>query len=775
MQNDKFARMAALAGGQTLATPDTPQDPSVEIPERFSPENLQRLQEEIEEERRQSTQSREELATENDGAWSNEDSLSAAQRFFSSSALGWGDEMGLYVSAMIAANVIYPYYDLETTTAEQYKKMKAEYDAKQEKFAQENAGAALAADIGGAVASPAMAIKAASTLKNLGLATGEGAIYGAGASKEGQRLEDAATGALFGAGGATAVTAATKALGTATNVFTRRRVEGDLVDADGDFVPITLAASDPKGVEGLIHTFYRDVVAPSFGGKGIIREQENVITGKAEDLLESQKEFAKSLDKGVKEKIAQADIEMKDAGRALEAERKALKELQTNKTKDAIVPLKEKFKALNSGKADQIINKALSDVRKTTDARRLVFRDEAFANSMPASATAEDITNVLSKSDIGERARELDKLWNVKGYDVLDDRMFRFKKNELSRNLSRALESDDYFIANTVDVGSVMREFDRIIEKTALFANKDGRVKGNVISALRSRVGKLANDAVDPNNRRAFYTLQDELDKIVQKQLTPADAAKLDAERGKWKSTVVLREAIEGTRRDPKKRGVFDEADWLSEVAKNNRWDSRYGTGPLTKKARDLEFNLGQAEKSIARRAAKEGKKKAYMVEKTMRDHQAELQSSLAKIDKAMDAKKKALVRNPDLASEIAIDMQRQSLLKSELKTLEADLKTLKQLRSGQNPSWFHTIAATAMLTGGYLGGPVGAGAAYLGAVGVGRLLAKPSAQRFVAGQTAPQQSVQRMLQSDLTGRTADILARSGGATSVRSGMLTDE
>ena len=768
MQNDKFARMAALAGGQTLATPDTPQDPSVEIPERFSPENLQRLQDEIEEERRQSTQSREELATEEEG-WSSEDSIMAAQRFFSSSALGWGDEIGLWVAAIAASGTT------GNPVKEVYADMRKHYDAKQEQFAREHAGAALAADIGGAIASPAMAIKAGSTLANLGLAAGEGAIYGAGASKEGQRLQDAATGALFGAGGATAVTAATKALGATANVFTRRRVEGDLVDADGDFVPITLAASDPKGVEGLIHTFYRDVVAPSFGGKGIIREQENVITGKAEALLDSQKEFAKSLDKGVKERIAQADIGMKDAGRALEAERKALKELQTNKTKDTIVPLKEKFKALNSGKADEIINKALSDVRKTTDARRLVFRDEAFANSMPASATAEDITNVLSKSDIGERARELDKLWNVKGYDVLDDRMFRFKKNELSTNLNRALESDDYFMANTVDVGGVMKEFNRIIDKTALFANKDGRVKGNVISALRSRVGQLANDAVDPNNKRAFYTLQDELDKIVQKQLKPEDAAKLSAERGKWKSTVVLREAIEGTRLDPKKRGVFDEADWLSEVAKNNRWDSRYGTGPLTKKARDLEFNLGQAEKSIARRAAKEGKKKAYMVEKTMRDHQAELQSSLAKIDKTMDAKKKALVRNPDLASEIAIDMQRQSLLKSELKTLEKDLKTLKQLRSSQNPSWFHTIAATALLTGGFLsGGPVGAALAYGSAVGAGRVLTKPTAQRVVAGQTAPQQSVQRMLQSDLTGRTADILARSGGAVSTR-GMFTDE
>ena len=39
-----------------------------------------------------------------ENGWTNEDSLLEAQRFFSSSALGWGDEAALWVSAAINAN-----------------------------------------------------------------------------------------------------------------------------------------------------------------------------------------------------------------------------------------------------------------------------------------------------------------------------------------------------------------------------------------------------------------------------------------------------------------------------------------------------------------------------------------------------------------------------------------------------------------------------------------------------------------------------------------------
>lgn len=771
MQNDDLQKLAGMAARTTVA-PTTTTTPA---PSGFSPQDLADLRKQMDEEMEASSKSREDLEVE-ETAWTSEDSLAASQRFFSSAALGWGDEMGLWISAAINANITYPYYDLETTTKEQYLQLKEEYDAKQREFAERQQGAALAADIAGGVVSPAMALKAGTTLGRLGLAAGEGAVYGAGAAEQGQRLEGAATGAVGGAAGFGIVKGVTAGVGKGFDVVSRRRVEGDLVDIDGDFVPLTLAASNPKGSEGLIHTFYRDVVAPSFGAKGVIKEQEEKIINKAEDYLESQKVFSKKLDEGIKTKQKQSDEAMKDAVSALKEESKSLAEIKKRETADIVVPLQEKFKALKSGKAEEIVNRATTETRKLLDARRFDFRNEVFLRSFPEGATQRDIQRVMEKPEIGQRAKALDDLWKVKGYSMINNKKFRFKSGELQKNLEQALVKDPYFVVNTVDVPSVMKVFENAIETTNFFRDKSGRVDGSLVSSLRSKVGTLANNAADPQNKRALYTLQDEIDKIMKEQLTGADRIKLDKESGKWKTTVVLRESIEGTQVDPKKRGVFNESDWIKEVSKNNRWDSRYGTGPLNKTARILEANLGQAEKSIAKRAANLGKTKARLIEKEMRSHKDKLTSSLNKIDNNLSAKKAAVSRKPELALEISSDINRKGQIEAELKTLNKELEQLKQLRSPQNPSWFHTLAATGILAaGGISGGLSGAAVTAAGAFGLGRTLATPKAQRVIAGQAPTQQNIQSMLQSDRTGRTAELLQRAGGVAGARTGMLTEQ
>lgn len=766
MQNDELQKLAEMA--QRSSTRASSAVPTV-APSGFRSADLEELKQQMEKETQESSKTREQLGVE-EAAWSKEDSLASAQRFFSSMALGWGDEMGLWTAAIAASAAT------GNPVKEVYADMRKDYDEKQKAFEERQGGAALAADIAGGVVSPAMAAKAATTLGKLGLATGEGAIYGAGAAGEDERFKGAATGAAGGALGFGLVKAATASAGKATDFVTRRRVEGDLVDADGDFVPITLAASNPKGSEGLIHTFYRDLVAPSFGAKGIIREQEERIIGKAEDFLDSQKTFSKKLDEGIKLKQKESDRLMKEGVKALEEERKSLIALKKGETADNIIPLQEKLKALKTGKAEEVIGKAIKETQKAEDARRFDFRNEAFLRSFPVGATARDIERVLAKTEIGQRAKALDEIWRVKGYSMLDNRKFRFKSGELQRNLEQALVKDPYFIANTVDVPSVMKVFDDAVETTDFFRDKSGRVDGSLVSALRSRIGTLANKTVDPQNKRALYTLQDEINKIMRQQLSEADKLKLDQEAGKWKTNIVLRETIEGAQSDPKKRGVFDEADWIKEVGRNNRWDSRYGTGPLNKTARTLEFNLGQTEKSIAKRATNLAKSKANLVEAEIRDHKNKLTAALNKIDKTLSSKKKALVNKPELASEIGSDIKRKELLESELKTLNKELDQLKQLRSPQNPSWFHTLAATSLLAlGGFSGGLSGAALTAGGAFGLGRTLATPTAQRVVAGQAPTQQQVQRMLQSDATGRTAEILQRAGGVVGSREGMLTGQ
>ena len=747
----------------------------------FSADSLQQLSTKIEEELKNSNQAREDIETDETG-WTSEDSLYAAQRFFSSAALGWGDELGLWVAAAINANLIDPVYGLKTSTKDEYKRLKERHDKTQEEFKERKPGAALTADIAGAVASPvtyvSSPIAVGSKVGQIGSLAGrvatEGAIYGAGESEEGRRIEGAKKGATDALIGAAAIKGLTSGASIATNFVTKRRIEGDLIDNDGDFVPLTLAASNEGGVEGLIHTFYRDIVGPSFGGKGIIKQQENVKIGKQEDLLESHKVFSGKLDDGIKKKKTEIDQQIKNAYSAVKAEADNLKNIKKEEAKGLLVPLQTKLQALKTNKAEEIVAKATSETRKLLDSRRLAFRNETFLNSFPKAATPQEVQRVLKIENIGDRAKALDNLWQSKGYSMIKNKKFRFKSGELENQLQKALQNDDYFAVNTVDIPSVMKIFGRAVENTNFFKDPAGRIEGSLVSSLRSRVGTLANQAVDPQQKRALYTLQDEIDKIMKKQLTGKQKKAFEEEAGKWKSTVVLRETIETAQFDPKKRGFFDESDWISEVGKNNRWDSRYGTGPLNKTARALEFNLSQAEKSIAKRASNLGKIKARIIENEIKDHRKKLGVGLKKIDNSLTSKKARLSKNPGLSVEIANDIKNKEKYTSEITELESTLKKLQALRSPQIPSWFHTFAATGVLAGLWFGGSPGtalAGAAV--GYGLGRSLSTPQAQKVIAGQTPTQEQIQRFLQDDKTGQTAEILGRVGGGIGSRVGMFS--
>ena len=775
---------------------DPVDEEATEAPPGFTPFDIKKLEAKIDEEGQNFEKSREELEVE-EIAWNSEDSLASAQKFFSSAALGWGDEMGLWVAAVLNSQVVDRFVapGLDSTVSEEYKRLKKRYDEEQAVFAERQPGAAIAADIGGAIASPATYVAApAAITARLGQLAGiggaaartgafggrvaaEGGVYGAGAAKEGERLQGAATGAGGSLVGAGLVKGVTKSLGTVTDVATRRRIEGDLIDADGDFIPLTLAASSPKGSEGLVHTLYRDIIAPSFGAKGVIKEQEDVIIKKTENILEEQTLWAKQLDEGAALKEKEIGSQLKKAEEVLINEGKALKAIKETETATKVAPLNEKLKALNSGKAEEIVNKSLASMRQTSDALRFDFRNTAFISSLPAGTTKVDLKNILEISDIGSRSIALDKLWKNKGYNMLKNKTFRFKSGELQKELETALNNDVYFLANAMDMSNVMKTFNGAIDNVNFFKDPNGRVSGEIVSALRSRIGTIANATVDPQQKRAIYAIQDQIDTIVRKQLTKQQKKEFSEESGNWKANVVLRESVSKAHFDPKKRGAFDETDWITSVGKNNKWDARYGTGPLNKRARELESSLKAAEKKVAKRATNLAKSKARATEKTIQAHNQKLKNSLEVIEKDIKLKKSKLSANPELAVELSSDMTKRNSLGVEIQEIDKTLKTLKTLRSPTNPSWFHTMAATGVLSAGFKGAGLSvqdsltAGAAV--ALGGARALASPTAQKIVAGQSRGQEAVQRMLNSDITGITSDILGRAGGAVGAR-GMLTE-
>ena len=118
-------------------------DPASSITE----EEKQRILQELENARQTDSKTIEQLKVEKT-AWSSEDSLAASERFFSSMALGWGDDMQLWVQSQ--SESLYS----DESSEDIYKRLRTEYDQRQSEFKQRQPGAYMTADIAGSVASP---------------------------------------------------------------------------------------------------------------------------------------------------------------------------------------------------------------------------------------------------------------------------------------------------------------------------------------------------------------------------------------------------------------------------------------------------------------------------------------------------------------------------------------------------------------------------------------------------------------------------------------------
>ena len=97
-------------------------------------------------------------------AWSSDDSLATAQRFFSSAVLGYGDELGIATAAVISGLFIE-----DTPISQIYKEEKEKYNRKQEEFKKRQGGAAITADILGTISSPLNYVGAPARLASFGL------------------------------------------------------------------------------------------------------------------------------------------------------------------------------------------------------------------------------------------------------------------------------------------------------------------------------------------------------------------------------------------------------------------------------------------------------------------------------------------------------------------------------------------------------------------------------------------------------------------------------
>jgi hypothetical protein len=774
-------------------TPETPPSAPVEVPE-----DLLDLRRRLDEERRSLSRSKNERTVEEEN-WTNEDSLAASERFFSSLLLGWGDEMQIATQAQYESM----FSDSEETYEDISKRLRREYDERQAGFQERQPGAYLAADIAGAVPSafvPGLGqagvaarlgmagSKAAKAVQTGGRVLAEGAIYGAGEAGEGRRLEGAAEGAVGSTIGYGVLRGATKVGGGVVNVFTRRNVEGDLVDEAGNFVPITLVADKPVGSEGTLHTLYTDVIAPSFGGKGIITQQERKVIEPLEKLIKDKNDMTEEMISSAKEEVAKAKKRASAALTEMKEEFSDVrKEMEKEVTAKTITPLEKKLKLLGKNKDAEILHKVTKKQQQVNDALEHQFRNSAVIESMPAVSTSKDLESVLSIPSIQGQIQKLDELWTKNGYGMVKKLKTRINVNELETSFARMLENDTWFQVNAGSVPSVRDSITKSISSVLKFRDKNNRIDGDILTQLRSDIGKKANQATDDQVRQGLYQAQSQIDDLLKKELNRRKNKTLlrqfESERGKYKSVVVLRDAIEST---AKVKGAFKPEDWKKALDKNNKRDKRYGTGTLRRQADSIETSIKDAERAIGRRGNQLAKAKALKIQEVLEDHQAKLKK---KITELKTNQKKALSRREqDYDKLVEAERQKPQIkaMQDEVKLLDDRLATLQKLRATEKPSWFHTLAAHQITRGAFgtlaagvgfaTAGPAGAIVAPVAAYGLGKGLASETGQRLMAGQTQPQMTMQRMLKADATGRTADILSKSIGrvvGTEAAQGMLT--
>lgn len=659
------------------------------------------------------------------GDWQALDSLSGAALFIEGATLGWSDE------ALVGVQSLTESVFSDESLSDIYAENKDRYDAAIKDFRKRNPKVAMTAEIAGAIFSPiskiGMGIKGATSLAGLVARGGvEGAVAGVGsAERDSNLLQAGLEGATIGAG-------ATAVLGAPLALF-KRRIETPL-EQDGVFKPITLAGGKEETSGGLLRSFYRGVVGPSFGG-GNIRVQEEAIVG---PLAQRQAEAKKSFDNLVKSNVAEA----KEAGTILQNNISKI----TNASSDAKEIIKGNYSSL-LGDSGSVMNRKTKEILKLTDELQDAFRLKAVQNSLPAGMPKRNVKTITEANTPNEALYELERNWAEHGFKAAKERSFRINPDQLIKSMvSRATKNDLAFFADSQE--QVIKEIQKTTDLLEDRLSK-GRISGEDLTNLRSNLGTKAATKSDDGQgvlqQMVYRQMQGAIDDVIMSQLKGKGLASYTADKTAWASSVVLKDAVGRASTKAGRQGRFTMDEWVQSIKTNSVRQARQGGGPLRQEAEKVDSIIKARTNTVTDAAATLSTKltKRRDREITRTTNKAKLEKSL--LDKENNSLLKTISKNPEDVNKISDNKQREIVLKETIDAGEKELSEINKLRTIENPSWFHQLAAS-----GLIGSPaalatganpvVGA----LGAVGTSKVLATPTAQKMLAGQLPLQEAAQR-------------------------------
>ena len=707
------------------------------------------------------------------GEWTSEDSLAGALIFIEGATLGWSDEIGVGLASLALSATT------DETQEEAYARLKADYDALQAGFAERQPIAATGLEFAGAIVSPVAKLGAAKSLTGLiGRAATEGAIYGAGKAETGAdagelALEAAMGGAFGGAGGAV--------FGMPAWLL-KRKIDAPLDTPEG-FKPLTLAADKDKPSEAILQSFYRDVIGPSFGGAGIIRAQEEKIVAPLVAQQKVKEEAVKQFKKKLKQEDAEAAHALNDAiedvGLKLSVKQDDIKDAARVSSE----VLKGNYSSLIDKTTGQVLARQTAQLKNNLDSNTDMFRLQAFDKSLPASIKKADVADILESPNPNAAMQKLEDQWSKVGFESIKTRSYQVDPNKVAKQMSSRLKGDTTVRLMLESSGQLENTINNVVSMLAEKTTK-GRISGEDLAALRSSFGTAAASKSDVGGASAIqqYVLRDMqsvLDNVVTRTLSGDRLAKFEADKAAWATHSILKDAVKTASTKTGRQGRFTPDEWLQAAGRNSPRQSRQGKAPLQAEANSVASTIAKQEETIKSAALKLSDKIEARRIREINRVQNKAKMKIASLKKEASQLKKDLARKPENAERLAANQLELENVQKIAQDSADELQNIEQLRTPENPSWFHRFAATGFIggltglqaaaTGGSgLGATVGGA---IGTVGAAKGLAGEGVQRFLAGQTPFQQAMQRknflFYDSDALG-TAPL----AGARAV-TGMLT--
>jgi len=684
---------------------------------------------------------------------------------------------------------------------------------RQEEYTQANPKAALATQIGGAIASPANLISgpaamtaklatmtgaagtAARTAAVAGRGAAEGALYAAGTADAGEGVDSLSDGAAVGAGGALAGKAVLGGLGAVGGKLISRNIKGDLIDDKGEFVPINMVEIDPdSGFQTGTRQFYRDVIAPSFLGSARMKMQQDRVINEATSIADESK---KILEAGLK-KEAEAQKSLNEFVKAQEDVLKREFAIKSKEGGDSMAAAAKRLDNLRAKGSEYqaVASRVKSNLARRLEGRRVVFRTQALDEALPDGVSMAE-REALFALPVREQNDRLSELWKDHGFKVIKDNNYKLDLDGITGSVRRILEEDVGLPAVTAK-GSLGEKgsTDFADELRNLISGRlesGGFLSGEDAAKIRSLIGSRRSAAFqgdNPDAYRAYTAIQNRFDDALKAQLPPSAHKAWAADKAAYKTRVTFENASDKANTSSRDL-LFTEDDWISAVAFGDKGASRGVGDRLQQEATAMRTVSRNAENHAKRVSDRYIKRVGMTMESEIARAQKAMDDRVRKLGAQMDKDKAALRTDSGAAERLAAAQQEIAPLQKAADETSARLEELRGLRSPEKPSWFHTLAATSLLgmAAKYLGGGLLVGA------GMSRPLSSQTAQLAVAGQTGAQtaarEAVQKAQQSmipqvaegtlglfsqgNAAGQTLRAINQAQRAAAARAGLLTGE